>query len=178
MKSKFAIAFVLALAMLAAPMAVGADTLVPGHSTSRHDADGNTYPDTGVSTVGKYTSVYAYDDLGGWYWDLGDGRVQSSVGVDSVGDLDQATLTVCDYQVQYRGTFNNDPFLDTGWIMNNINCSGYDDNGNYNYLIVHETDPRYTGNSQWAVWGTWEYHVLTESGNGNLVRPENAAGAN
>jgi hypothetical protein len=176
MKSKFAIAFVLALAMLAAPMAVGAETVVPGHSRDRYDSDNNGYPDVGVTTVGKYTSVYAYDANNAWYWDLGDGRIQGTVG--SIADLDQATLTVCDYQVQYRANFENDPYMDSGWIINNINCSGYDDNGNYNYLIVHQTDPRYTGNPDWAVWGTWEYHVLTESGSGNLVRPENAAGAN
>ena len=37
--------------------------------------------------------------------------------------------------------------------------------------------PRYTGNPDWAIWGTWEYHVLTISGFGNLVRPEWAVGA-
>jgi len=36
---------------------------------------------------------------------------------------------------------------------------------------VHETDPRYRGNPDWAIWGTWEYHVLTISEYGNLVRP-------
>jgi hypothetical protein len=42
---------------------------------------------------------------------------------------------------------------------------------------VHETDPRYTGNPDWAVWGNWEYHVLTETGSGNLVRrPETPVG--
>lgn len=34
-------------------------------------------------------------------------------------------------------------------------------------------DPRYQGDPDWAVWGTWEYHVLTESKLGNLVRPMN-----
>ena len=146
-----------------------ASTVVPGHQ-DRYDADGNGFPDVGVTVNGKYTSLYAYDANGDWYWDLGDGRVYGTVL--SVGDLEEATLTVCDYQVHYRGNFENDPFLDSGWIMNNINCSGYDDNGSYNYLIVHKTDPRYTGNPDWAIWGTWEYHVLTESGEGNLVRPE------
>lgn len=147
-------------------------TTVPGHQTSRYDSDGNGYPDAGVSVTGKYVSVYAYDNTD-WYWDLGDGRVYGTVS--SVGELDDATATVCTYQIQYRGTFENNPFMDTGWIKNNINCRGQD-RGAFNYLIVHQSDPRYTGNPDWAVWGTWEYHVLTESGNGNIVRarPENA----
>lgn len=151
-----------------------AGTIVPGFA-DRYDKDNNGYPDEGVTVVGKYTSVYAYDDTGNWYWDLGDGRVQGTVG--SVDDLDNETLTVCDYQVQYRANFENNPYMDSGWITNNINCSGYDDNGNYNYLIVHETDPRYTGNPDWAIWGTWEYHVLTESGVGNLTGPQSHVGA-
>jgi len=53
----------------------------------------------------------------------------------------------------------------------------YDGTGAYNYLIVHQTDPRYTGNPDWAIWDTWEYHVLTESGSGNLVRPESHVGS-
>lgn len=150
---------------------VTASTAVPGHQSARYDTDGNGFPDEGVKVTGKYTSVYAYDASGDWYWDLGDGREQGTVG--SITDLDAETLTVCDYQVQYRGSFENDPFMDTGWIMNNINCSGYDDNKTYNYIIVHETDPRYTGNPDWAIWDTWEYHTYTVSGSGNLVRPEN-----
>lgn len=157
------------------PGVAGAGTLVPGHDRDRYDVDNNGIPDVGVTTTGKYTSVYAYDAVGGWYWELGDGRVYGTV--DSVDGLEQSTLTVCDYQVQYRGNFENDPYLDSGWIINNINCSGYDDNGNYNYLIVHQSDPRYEGNPDWGVWGTWEYHVLTVSGYGNLVRPMTAVGS-
>lgn len=149
------------------PAAAGS-TIVPGQQ-DRYDSDNNGFPDEGAIVTGKYESVYAYDADGDWYWDLGDGRIQGTV--DTIDDLDQSTLTVCDYQVQYRGSFENDPFLDKGWIKNNINCSGYDDNGTYNYVIVHQTDPRYTGNPQWEIWGTWEYHVLTTSGQGNLVRP-------
>ncbi len=62
--------------------------------------------------------------------------------------------------------------MNSGWIMNNIRCSGYDDNGSYNYLIVHESDSRYQGIEENAIWGTWEYQTLTESGQGNLARPE------
>lgn len=150
--------------------AQAASTAVPGHQKDRYDMDGNGYSDAGVKVTGKYVSIYAYDDNGDFYWDLGDGREQGTVG--SVEELEAATLTTCDYQVVYRADFGNDPFMDSGWIINNINCSGYDDNGTYHYLIVNETDPRYTGNPDWEIWGTWEYHVLTDSGVGNLVRPE------
>ena len=167
----------LSLALLFASAVAYAGTMVPGHQKQVEngtiDADGNEYPDEGVTVNGKYTSLYAYD-ASDWYWDLGDGRIQGTV--DSVDELDESTLTVCDYQVQYRGNFENDPFLDSGWIMNNINCSGYDDNNHYNYLIVHETDPRYTGNSDFSIWGNWEYKALTISGMGNLVRPETPVG--
>ena len=67
--------------------------------------------------------------------------------VGSVDDLDQATLTTCDYVINYRADFGNDPFMNTGWIQNHINCYG-------NYLIVHEDDPRYTGDGI-EIWGTW-----------------------
>lgn len=149
-------------------------TRVPGHSGAKYDADGNGVPDAGVYVNGHYTSVYAYDANGDYYWDLGDGRVQGTVG--SVDDLDGATLTQCDYVVNYRADFGNDPFMDDGWIQNHIHCSGYDDNAHYNYLIVSDTDPRYTGNPDLAIWGTWEYAVYTISGQGNIARPQNHVG--
>jgi hypothetical protein len=162
-----------AVLILALPAgAAGAPTTVPGHSGARVDADENGYPDVGVEVVGHYTSVYAYDAGGHYYWDLGDGRFQ---GVSSIEELDQATLTTCDYVNNYRATFENDPFMDTGWIMNNIRCHG-EERGVYKYLIVNESDPRYRGNPDWAIWTNWEYHVLTESGTGNLVRPINHVG--
>ena len=164
-----ALAIVLSAALILFGTVAWAATTVPGHSTAKQDADNNGYPDVGVAVNGHYTSIYAYDAADDWYWDLGDGRVYGTV--TSIGDLDQETLTRCDYVINYRGKFENDPFLDSGWIQNLINCSGYDDNGQYNYLIVHQTDPRYRGNPDWAIWGTWEYHVLTESHSGNLVRP-------
>lgn len=154
--------------------ALAQTTIVPGHDRDKYDTDHNGYPDEGVTTTGKYVSIYAYDAEDYW-WDLGDGRIQGTVPY--LEDLDSSTLTVCTYQVQYRGKFENEPFLDSGWIMNNINCAGFDDNGTYMYLIVHETDPRYEGNPDWAIWGDWEYHVLVESGHGNLVRPQAAVGA-
>jgi hypothetical protein len=150
-------------------------TVVPGQK-GRYDQDGNGYPDAGVYVNGHYTALYAYDAFGDWYWDLGDGRIQGTVA--SVDALDQDTLTTCDYVNNYRADFGNDPYMNDGWIQNHINCHGYDDNGQYNYLIVSDNDPRYTGNPDWAIWGTWEYHVLTMSGFGNLVRPEWAVGLN
>lgn len=134
---------------------------------ARYDVDHNGFPDAGVYVSGHYTSLYAYDADGDWYWDLGDGRILGTVA--SPNDLNAATRTTCDYVVNYRADFNNDALMDHGWIQNHINCSGFDDNGHYNYLIVSDTDPRYTGNPDWAVWGTWEYRVLSVSGSGNLV---------
>ncbi len=150
-----------------------AATVVPGHD-GRFDADGNGYPDAGVSVNGHYTALYAYDATGAWYWDLGDGRVYGTVG--SVDELDQATLSRCDYEINYRADFGNDPYMNSGWIQNLIVCSGYDGTASYNYLIVHKTDPRYTGNPDWAIWGDWEFKILTESGSGNLVRPAGNVG--
>jgi hypothetical protein len=146
-----------------------AGTIVPGQQ-GRYDKDNNGYPDAGATVTGKYTSVYAYDASGKWYWDLGDGRVQGNVS--SLSALNQSTLTTCDYQVQYRGNFENDPYLNSGWIKNEINCKGYDDNGTYNSTIVHKTDKRYSGNPALSIWGEWEYQVNTMAKNGNLARPE------
>ncbi|HEX5982640.1 MAG TPA: hypothetical protein VFY69_00385 [Solirubrobacterales bacterium] len=160
--------FAMAVLVLALPGGAFAGTAVPGHTGDRTDADGNGYPDAGVLVTGHYTSLYAYDASGAYHWDLGDGRVYGAASVD---DLDQATLSVCKYVNGYRGTFGNDPYLDTGWNSNNIRCYGHDGKATYRYQIVHETDPRYRGNPEWAIWGNWEYHVLTESGAGNLVRP-------
>jgi hypothetical protein len=136
---------------------------------AKWDSDNNDFPDAGIEVTGNYTSVYAYDASGAYYWDLGDGRIQSSLGINSIDDLNQNTLTRCDYVINYRADFGNDPFMDSGWIQNHINCYGYDDNNTYNYLIVHESDPRYTGNPEWAIWGNWEYIVSTQSHSGNLV---------
>ncbi len=163
-------AVLLTVPIIALAKPCDSETTVPGHC------------DKGGTVVGHYTSLFAYEGEYGtgfypqenWYWDLGDGRVWGTV--DSVDFLDQDRLTVCDYVVNYRGDFGVDPSLDNGWIQNHINCSGYDDNNHYNYLIVHETDPRYRGDPEWAIWGTWEYKVLTISGFGNLVRPDSHVG--
>ena len=172
MKTLLSALCVLLLSCFAVP-ASAKPTTVPGH-TDRWDTDGNEIPDEGVTVNGHYTAVYAYDGDDEWYWDLGDGRVLGTVG--SIEDLDPATLTMCNYVINYRGNFENDPFLESGWIQNHIKCSGYDDNNHYNYMIVHESDPRYRDNPDWEIWGTWEYHALTISGFGNLVRPKNFPG--
>jgi hypothetical protein len=147
-------------------------TTTPGQSGARYDKDSNGYPDAGVYVTGTYKSLYAEDASGAYYWDLGDGRVYTTKGVTSVEDLDQDTLVTCDYKNNYRADFGNDAFMDQGWIINNIRCS---DGTTYHYLIVSSEDPRYTGDPELAVWGSWEYHVLSESGSGNmanLVRPQ------
>lgn len=166
-------AFALLAALLLSSGAASAATTVPGHTGSKVDKDDNGYPDAGRVVVGHYYSLYAYDANEDYYWDLGDGRIYKTV--ESVADLDQATLTECDYVVNYRGTFENDPFMDTGVIANNIRCYGYEP-GTFNYQIVHESNPRYRGNPDWAIWGSWEFHVYTISGVGNLVRPINHVG--
>lgn len=169
MRRKHIAAAALTFALLATATAAGAGTVVPGQAT-RSDADSNGYPDAGVVVTGKYTAVYAYDVNGDWYWDLGDGRVLGTVG--SVGELDPATLDVCDYQIQYRGTFENDPFLDSGWIKNNIVCRGYSGTGAFNSVIVHRTDPRFLDTGYGPGWGPdWEYFVDTWSGYGNVANP-------
>lgn len=142
----------------------GSSTVVPGHQT-----DDGSIPEGVVN--GKYTSVYAYDANGDYYWDLGDGRVQGTV--DSVEELDQGTLTVCDYVVTYRGSFQGDPFMDTGWIRNNIKCSGSDYKGTktFNSLYVHNTDPRWSEDLE-PIWGSWGILVDTEGGTGNIANPQ------
>ncbi|MBX0359404.1 hypothetical protein [Halobacillus sp. Nhm2S1] len=61
------------------------------------------------------------------------------------------------YKVQYRGDFGGDPYLDSGWMINHI--TNMETGEKYFYLIVHETDPRYTGEGT-PVWGSWEYHLV------------------
>jgi hypothetical protein len=174
MRLKLLVTYILLGVLFISGVTSAQTTTTVGNWQKHGDTDNNGYPDIGVVVSGHYTSVYAYDAYTKWYWDLGDGRIQGNVG--SIADLDVATLTVCNYVVNYRGTFENDPFMNSGWIQNQINCSGYDDNGHYTYNIVHQTDPRYTGNPDWEIWGTWEYDVLVESGSGNLVRPITASG--
>lgn len=140
--------------------ASASETTVPGHESKESG-----------TVMGVYDSVYAYDATGAYYLDLGDGRFQ---GVESIEDLDQESLTICDYKVVYQGDFGDDPYLDTGWVRNNVRCYG-EEPGNFNYLIISEDDHRYTGERQ-AEWGTWEYLVNAEGGVGNLANPQHHVG--
>lgn len=101
------------------PVVAAQSTTVPGHEGRAGQV------------VGKYTATYAYDAHGDSYFDLGDGREQGTVG--SISELDSETLTTCRYQVIYRGDFGDDPFLNEGWTINNIRCSGYDDTATYQF---------------------------------------------
>ena len=157
----------LAMALLVPSTAMAASTAVPGHQ-GKGDADNNGYPDQGVVVTGKYVSVYSYDANGDWYWDLGDGRTQGTVA--SADELDQDTLTTCTYQNVYRGTYNNDPYMDSGWISNQINCTGYE-KGTYNATYVSQDDPRYTGTGT-RIWVTWEVHRDTWSQYGNVEQTQ------
>ena len=137
-------------ALLVVPASAAASTLVPGHQ-DRYDADNNGFPDAGQVVNGRYSQTVAFGD------------------------------TVCKLVVTYRGDFNNDPYLDSGEISNHYECKGPDGNATFNYQIVSKSDPRYRGNPEWDAFGdgNWEYHVLTQGGqgneafggNGNLVRP-------
>ncbi|MEN9328577.1 MAG: hypothetical protein RI947_1385 [Candidatus Parcubacteria bacterium] len=149
------------LALFALPMAaIAAPPVCTPNSTAVPGQCGRAV------VTGHYTSLYAEDGNGDYYWDLGDGRVYTSVA-----DLDEATLTVYYYENTYRGSFGGDPFLDNGWVLNSIRGVAADGSvTHYQYLIVHESDPRYTGNPEWAVWGNWEYHVLVDGHAGNIVR--------
>jgi hypothetical protein len=136
-------------ALLALPAAATADSTLVPGHQDRYDADNNGISDAGQEVNGRYTDTY----------------------VDGA--------TVCKLTVTYRGDFGNTPYLDSGVIENHYVCKGPDGNATFNYQIVHESDPRYRGNPDWAVWGNWEYHVLTQGGqgnepyggNGNLVGP-------
>lgn len=162
----------------------GVATARPGKANGRDgsrsdvaDEDGNGIADEGEVVTGRYRAIYAYDGDGDTYtYNLTNRRLEGGT-VGDVDALDPATRTVCHYTVQYRGTFENDPLQDTGWIKNVITCKGAE-KGAYSYLFVHESDPRYTGDGP-AIWGDWEYHVLTVSGSGNVVitdtRPANGS---
>jgi hypothetical protein len=144
--------------------AIASSTIVPGHQP-----DDGSIPEGTVN--GKYTSLYAWDANGDWYFDLGDGREQGTVG--SVEELDDTTLTVCDYVVVYRGDFEGTPFLANGWIRNNIKCSGhaYSRTQTFNTLYVHETDRRWSEDLE-PIWGTWGIAVDAVGGVGNVANPQ------
>lgn len=92
-------------------------------------------------------------------------------GIPDAGEIvtgvEHWTEDGCDYTMQYRGAFENDPYLNSGWIKNVIHCEGEQ----FTYTIVHETDPRYDGDPDRAIWGSWEWHGYTASGHGQLANP-------
>jgi hypothetical protein len=120
----------------------------------------------GDRETGMYKATYAYD-ADDWYgYNLSNAGAESGT-VGSVDELDQDTLTVCEYKVQYQGSFGDDPYLDMGWIRNNVVCKGYEPD-NRNVLFVSQGDPRYTGEGT-PIWDTWEYFVDARRGEGNVL---------
>ncbi len=144
----------------------------PGNSDNdRYDEDDNGFPDEGEVVTGVYRAEYWYDADGN-VW--GENLSNTGATVGDKSDLDPETTTKCFYKIQYRGTFENDPYQDSGWIKNVVNCRGYE-SGTFNWIFVHESDPRYDGTGT-PIWNEWEYHVDVEGGVGNkeAPRPENA----
>lgn len=116
--------------------------------------------------MGAYDAFHAYD-ASDHYRDLGDGRVSGTVyGVDG---LDPDTLTVCSVRVIYRGRFGGDPFLERGWVRNDIRCEGVDD-GRHARLYVHESDDRFSGERE-PVWGDWEILEEAPGAPGAIIHP-------
>ncbi len=112
----------------------------------------------GLTSLGFATSAQAYvTDTTVPGQQGNDGKVTGHYVVDD-GD--------CQVIVNYRGDFGGDPYLDDGWIMNQITC---DDGWAGTYLIVHQSDPRYTANEDHAIWGSWEIVKQTVQGEGNLA---------
>lgn len=70
-------------------------------------------------------------------------------------------------QVQYRGDFEGTPSLENGWIKNIF--TRLSDGAKWHYIIVHETDSRYTGNGT-SVWGSWEYHLRLRANQSDPVK--------
>lgn len=66
-----------------------------------------------------------------------------------------------------------DPFLDIGWVRNNISCSGYsyESTQAFNTLYAHETDPWYSEELE-SIWGSWGIFVDAVGGTGNAANPK------
>ncbi len=102
-----------------------------------------------------------------------DGNGYPDAGVVVSGHEDSSWTdssgVTCKLRIELTGgRSENNPYQDSGWIQNHYQC---DDGSAFNYLFVHETDPRYTGNPELAIWGNWEWHILTVSGSGNIANP-------
>lgn len=145
-----------------AALGLGGVSTVAAQQRGNDGNDGN-----GDKVTGMYKATYAYDQNGDWYQYNGSNLGRETGTVGSIDDLDQATLTTCDYKIQYQGSFGDDPYLDVGWIRNNIVCKGYEPD-NRNVLYVSEEDNRYTGEGT-PIWGTWEYFVDARRGRGNVL---------
>jgi hypothetical protein len=147
---------------------------VPVASATQRGNDKNS--GNGDKETGMYKATYAYDANGNWYGYNLSNLGEESGTVGSIDELEQETLTTCYYKVQYQGDFGDDPYLDMGWIRNNIVCTGYEPD-NQNVLYVSQEDHRYTGEGT-PIWNTWEYFVDAQRGDGNVlitdrVRPAN-----
>lgn len=141
---------------------LGLSSISPAAAQRGNDSNGQSNQVTGM-----YKATYAYDNNGDWWgYNLSDQGVEAG-SVESIDDLEQSTLTTCYYKVQYQGSFGDDPYLDMGWIRNNIVCKGYEPD-NRNVLYVSEDDPRYTGDGK-EIWGSWEYFVDAQRGKGNVL---------
>ncbi|HVL66243.1 MAG TPA: hypothetical protein VM364_03150 [Vicinamibacterales bacterium] len=135
------IALAVAVCLLTGTVAAAQSTLVPGHRKA--DRDGNGVADAGVNVNAHFTQTITWVS----------GGIEYS----------------CTYVVNTRGDYGNDPYLNSGWIMNNVRCVGGGATAVFHYMIVHQSDPRYTGEG-WPIWGTWEWFSLVESQLGNVAR--------
>src|SRR5215218_10963781 len=108
-----------------------------------------------IGVIGTATAASASHEVPGH-----EGRAGTVTGVYKTTDGESDVL------VQYRGDFGGDAYLDNGWIKNvYYNADGTTET----YLIVHNTDPRYTGQN--PIWGDWDIVVNTVSGQGNIANP-------
>jgi hypothetical protein len=116
-----------------------------------------------IGVIGTATAASASNEVPGH-----EGRNGTVTGVYTTTDGESDVL------VQYRGDFGDDPYLNDGWVKNVYHNA---DGTTETYLIVHKTDPRFTGNN--LIWGgEWEIVVNTVSGEGNianLTQPANAS---
>jgi hypothetical protein len=168
MKYLYVLVVVLAVFIASAVNLVADSPVAVSVQNPSQDQDGNGNVDAGIVVSGRNIGIYAYDRDGGVYWS--DDPANSTVG--SVSELNPWTLTVSQFVESYRGTCGNTPTLQDGWVQYHWQCVGWDfpKLTPFNYLLVHKTDPRYTGSflPEWG--GDWEYTVLVEKGFGNFVR--------
>jgi hypothetical protein len=164
---------ILLLAAFFAPLFVLAQTpytmsIVAGQQQKIVDLDQNGYPDAGITYVGHFKMVYAYDMYNRYYFFDG---LNTYTNVGSVDALDKTTRVVQEYNITYNVDFGNTGYPVKGWYRQSVVCKGYQyPNGGavYVYLTVHRTDPRFNGES--LVFGDWQQFVLVWSKHGNIPR--------